>query len=122
MARKRTPRRESRVRTIEDLPVWLAAKLYAGREGWRLGIARCCVHNPSPGRAIVHMCSWKPEIVACPRCTHLLAIAKSDPRTHQCDCCGRDGVDTTGGKMTIAGITYWFAVCESCQRGEMTRA
>lgn len=120
MAKRRPLRRESRVQTIEDLPVWLAAKLYAQQEGWRLGIARTCLHDPKPGRAAVHMCSWCPEFVVCPLCTHLLHVAAKDPRAIRCDCCDRVA-DTIGGKMTIAGVTYWFTVCDACQRGQMTR-
>lgn len=121
MAKRRSLRREPRVQTIEDLPVWLAAKLYAQREGWRLGIARTCLHNPKPGRAAVHMCSWRPELVTCPLCTHLLHVTVKDPRGSQCDCCDR-AVDTIGGKMVVAEITYWFTVCEACQQWKMTRA
>lgn len=122
MAKKKTLRREPRVQTAADLPVWLAAKLTTQRQAWASGLTRNCVHDPQPGRALAHMCSWKPEIVACPRCTHLFNIAAHDPDAHRCDCCDRDVADTIGGKMTISGVTYWFAVCEACQRGKMTRA
>lgn len=120
MAKRRSLRREPRVQTIADLPVWLAAKLTAQREGWRLGIARTCTHNPKPGQTAVHMCAWRPELVACPLCAHLLNITEKDPRGARCDCCDMVA-DTIGGKMTIGGITYWFSVCEPCQRGKMTR-
>lgn len=122
MAKKKRLRREPRVQTFADLPVWLAVKLTAQRQAWVSGVARTCTHDPKPGRSLAHMCSWKPELVVCPQCTHLLSITENDPSSNRCDCCDRDVAETIGGRMTISGVTYWFVVCLSCQRTAMTRA
>jgi hypothetical protein len=111
--------REGRVKTIGDLPDWLQAKIRTQTQAWTDGTVRVCTHDPRPG-APVYMVAWKPELVTCPQCTHLLLVVTDHDQANRCDCCrrvtaGTEEDHTYGAQATLGALTYSFAACSACR-------
>lgn len=128
MARRRTtPRTDPHYQKIGDLPDWLKLKMAVQTAAWKDGTMRTCVHNPQPTGAVpVHMCAWMPDLVTCPHCVHLAALAENNPETHRCDCCGRitDGTPDDrvySAQVNLGALTYAFAVCAKCRVHNMNK-
>lgn len=129
MARRKTvPRNDPHYQTLGDLPDWLKLKMAAQTAAWGDGSVRTCAHIPRPTSTVfVHMCAWMPDLVTCSHCTHLAALAETNPETHRCDCCGRftDGSPDDrvySGQVTFGTLTYAFAVCSTCRVHNMKKS
>ncbi|MDN5751364.1 MAG: hypothetical protein L0H64_23170, partial [Pseudonocardia sp.] len=92
--------------------------------GWAIGTADTCTHQPHPDRPQpVHAAAWRPGLIACSRCPHLLALARHDVRDRTCDgcghqCAGPDHGDGIRPVMIAAGaLSYAVGVCRDCWWG-----
>ena len=88
--------------------------------GWVEGRGRTCMHSPSWRRPEpTFSCAWKPGLVVCVRCTHLLAAVGVADRT--CDRCGREclGVEVDDpvypGAVFIGEMAYEYGTCGDCR-------
>ena len=123
---QRPGRVDARVAKFSDLPQWLQVKIGAQCLAWRAGRLRHCDHDPRPdGRIPAHMCAWKPDLVTCPRCTHLAVVARSSEAARRCDRCERITEGTEDDHVYSAivhlpGLDYGIAVCLPCRMYQIT--
>ena len=120
--RGQPPRPDHRFHQLGDLPDWLKIKIRGQLNTWRAGKARTCMHNPTYGAGnSVFLVAWKPDLVVCLECPHLVALAPHDPEDRRCDSCGRltEGTAddrTYSARINLAGgVLYGFAVCTACR-------
>ncbi|MDO3110468.1 hypothetical protein [Mycobacteroides abscessus] len=108
------------VRT-QDVPMWVRLGALSVITAWVAGTARTCMHapvpdGPVPGWAV----AWKPDLVVCPQCLHLLSTA-SDVEEFRCDCCGRISLEEDGGvavaTLANGSLLYRAGACPDCWTG-----
>jgi hypothetical protein len=85
-----------------DVDDWLRLGLLDAFVKFVAGKARTCkhmpdLHTPEP----LWSAAWKPNLVTCSGCLHLLRIPRLSPVDRTCDCCGR----VTTGPENSDGIT-----------------
>jgi hypothetical protein len=102
------------------LPGWAWLGALDTLVGWIQGTARTCLHTPHPERPEpVFAAAWRPGVVACRRCTHLLRVG-SAIRDATCDGCGHvclgvaagDGI--TPSAFPFGPLTFWAGACKDC--------
>lgn len=105
-----------------DHPSWVRLGLTTTLASWCTGMAATCLHGPHPSRPQpVHAAAWKPNLVACGECIHLLALPRNSDADRRCDGCGTvtAGPDIDGGihqcMATVGALTYYFGACEGCR-------
>jgi hypothetical protein len=87
---------------------------------WIGGDGRTCMHDPDHRRPEpVFSCAWKPRLVVCMQCTHLLeAVGDADK---VCDRCGHvcEGVEAGdpiyGGAVCLGAMVYEYGTCGDCR-------
>lgn len=87
---------------------------------WVDGRARTCMHSPDYRRPQpVFSCAWRPGLVVCMGCLHLLNVAGEADKT--CDRCGHicEGVDADDGIYTgtvwLGALGFQFGTCAGCR-------
>jgi hypothetical protein len=127
MARKKhrlvNKQRDPNVATVSDLPQWLFDKINARRAAWDAGALATCLHNPRPGD-VAYMAAWKPDLVTCPQCTHLVLVGRNTQEEYRCDCCGHVVANTDADHLLAALIklprlTFAIALCGDCRATRM---
>lgn len=103
-------------------PPWVTLGILSALAEWATGGASTCQHQPVvTAPRPVHAAAWKPGLVVCGACTHLLRLRRGDPRDSTCDACGHRcaGPDADDGIWThviVAGaLTYSVGVCGRCR-------
>lgn len=103
-------------------PGWLRLDLCDALVRWVAGQGSTCVHAPAAVRPEpVAAAAWRPGLVVCERCTHLLALPRHSVADRRCDGCGRittgpengDGIWPT--VVVVGVLTYLFGVCVDCK-------
>lgn len=109
-------------RAFGDQPEWVTLGLLHALVGWQAGRGSMCIHNPDHRRpAPVTAGAWRPGLVACARCMHLLACRPGAAADRTCDCCGRvtTGPEHDDGILPVAlaagPFTYLLGVCTGCR-------
>jgi hypothetical protein len=102
---------------VADTPEWVRLGMLDTQLAWLAGLARTCMHDPHSDRPEpVFAAAWKPRLVVCSGCRHLLDAVASEAI---CDGCGRDttgeGISTTT-VMPGNGLCYLVGTCEDCTR------
>lgn len=104
--------------TPTEVPMWVRLGMLSVTTAWVAGDARTCMHDPRadgavPGWAV----AWKPNLVACPQCLHLLE-AGGGVEEYRCDCCGRVSLPEHGGVAVATvgngSLLYRAAACPDC--------
>jgi hypothetical protein len=109
-------------RPYATYPAWVTLGVQQALAEWAAGTAATCQHQPViAAPRPVHAAAWKPGLVVCGACTHLLALARTDPRDSRCDGCGHqctgpDHGDGIWAHVIVAGaLTYSVGVCGPCR-------
>lgn len=101
------------------LPGWLRLSVTSTLVGFAAGTGSTCMHGPHLGRAEpLHAAIWKPGLVTCMSCSHLLALGRG-PAAHTCDGCGRvcpptheDGVRLVA--LAVGPVLFVTGCCSDC--------
>ncbi|GAA3785550.1 hypothetical protein [Micromonospora maritima] len=108
--------------TAGGTPGWLRLGLLDALTAWVDGRASTCRHNPHPARPTpVVAAAWRPALVACPACAHLVALPRGSERDRTCDACGRvcagpehgDGI--WPGMLQLGPLVYQYGTCTGCR-------
>ncbi|WP_018601021.1 hypothetical protein [Mycobacterium sp. 155] len=131
-----TPERRQRVAAIEattaalpgangavtstDVPMWVRLGMLSVTTAWVAGEARTCMHDPRPDGSVPGWAvAWKPDLVACPQCLHLLEAGGIEE--YRCDCCGRISLPEDGGVRVASvgngSLLYRAGACPDCWTG-----
>ena len=106
----------------DDVDGWLRLGLLDTLLGWLGGYGRTCMHSPShlrPEPEPVFSCAWRPGLVVCAHCLHLLDIVGAADLS--CDCCGRvcEGLDADDpiytGTVWLGELAFEFGTCTDCR-------
>jgi tetratricopeptide (TPR) repeat protein len=103
-------------------PEWLRIKILETLMAWGTGVGATCMHAPSQTRPEpVFAAAWKPGLVVCPKCTHLLSVpgGKGSREDNTCDGCGHVAKGTGDdvirwAAVPVGPLTYALGVCSSC--------
>ncbi len=113
----------------EEVPGWLRLPLFELWCSWVLGRASTCMHAPRVDRPQpVFSAAWRPGLIACVRCAHLLQLRPRSIADRTCDSCGRvttgpengDGIHPSA--VLFGMVTYYFGACGDCRPWEPTHA
>jgi hypothetical protein len=103
-----------------DVDEWLRLSLLDVFIQWTDGRGKVCMHQPDYRRPQpVFSAAWRPGLVVCAACLHLLGVTGAADRT--CDRCGRvvEGVDAGdpiyGGTVWLGALAYEFGCCGDCR-------
>lgn len=109
--------------SMSQTPEWLRRKLLHTLAAWDIAQASTCLHDPSPKRPEpVFAVAWKPRLVVCAHCQHLLQPTTREMDTC-CDRCGHicAGVDAADPIYPIAVVynqlSFRAGVCTGCKAG-----
>jgi hypothetical protein len=123
-AHKGSERVELMART--DVDEWLRLGLLDTLIGWIDGRGRTCMHAPDYRRPEpVFGCAWRPGLVVCGQCLHLLDVVGEADRT--CDVCGYicGGADAGDpiyvGTVWVGALAYEFGTCGDCPPSALPR-
>jgi hypothetical protein len=97
-------------RKLGKLPAWTLLGLIKAVADWDYDNSRACDHCPRDLTGPAHFAAWKPGLVVCAECTHLLGDAQ------RCDHCGKpddSGLETCN--IIVGSINYHVATCDDCQ-------
>lgn len=107
---------------VAQVPGWLRLGLLDTLVAWVTGSASTCLHAPDPLHPQpVHSAAWRPGLVVCGHCSHLLALPRRSDADRRCDSCGyiTTGVENDdgifGALITIGPLSYAFGVCRTCR-------
>ncbi|MFR9803146.1 hypothetical protein ACL02T_12685 [Pseudonocardia sp. RS010] len=104
-----------------DAPGWARLAILDTFVRWTLGRATTCLHAPDARRPRpVLAAAWKPGLIACPSCVHLVTLPHGSRADRTCDACGHvttgpehgDGIRP--GAVTYGPMTWLHGVCERC--------
>lgn len=101
------------------IPDWIRLGAVSALAQWVAGESETCTHVPSPNGApfAVIAAAWKPGLVVCAQCQHLIA-GLSEEEEMRCDCCGRITTMEEGGihalSISTGSIMYRAGACASC--------
>lgn len=100
-------------------PEWIRLTILETLVKWIAGKADTCPHSPTPVRPQpVIAAAWRPGLVACARCPHLLRLRPGSAKDRTCDGCGT--VVFEAGELWAATIVYGplsfsFGACGACR-------
>ncbi|MDH6460888.1 hypothetical protein M2302_001054 [Micromonospora sp. A200] len=105
-----------------DLPGWLRLGLLDTLSAFAAGRATTCRHNPDATRPRpVLAAAWRPGMVVCPGCAHLLSLKHDPVADAVCDSCGRQcaGVEHDDGiypgMVQLGPLIYQYGTCGDCR-------
>lgn len=104
-----------------DVPGWVRLGALDAVVGWLLGRSSTCMHAPDAYRPMpVGAAAWKPGLVVCGECAHLLQLPRGSDADRRCDGCGRvtEGVEVGDWilpvGMQVGVMLYSVGVCSGC--------
>jgi hypothetical protein len=103
-----------------DYPDWIRLGVTQTVAEWVTGKARTCLHAPSMRRPQpVFMAAWKPNLVVCRPCCHLLQYRHGSVKDRTCDCCGHvvsgEPPDLiTANSVRLGSVTWFYGLCTGC--------
>ncbi|KAB2341879.1 hypothetical protein [Actinomadura rudentiformis] len=110
-----------------DHPGWVRLSVLDSLVRWFAGTADTCLHNPHPSRPQpVASVAWKPDLVVCGTCTHLLGVPADSTADRTCDACGHIVAGLEAGEpiypfTVVCGVLMHGAgVCASCRYWQTT--
>lgn len=104
----------------DDHPAWVRLGALHALVSWTESAANTCMHAPTPTRPQpIAAAAWKPDLVVCARCTHLLALPRNSAADRTCDGCGHltgtqqdDGIHP--GLIQLGPLMWSFGACTTC--------
>lgn len=114
-------RHGGQIRLVEHSKIsdWIRLGAVSALAQWVAGESKSCMHIPSPRNTPfpVIAAAWKPGLVVCPQCQHLIAGLSAEEEM-RCDCCGRITTMEEGGiyplSISTGAIMYRAGSCASC--------
>lgn len=109
-------------RTADQTPAWIRLGVIDAWIGYCAGTGTTCMHAPTVERPTpVFAAAWKPGLIVCGPCIHLMTPRPGSLADRTCDGCGHEclGVDAddpiypSGAQM--GSLIYQFGVCTSCR-------
>lgn len=104
-----------------EVPPWVRLCVLETWSRWALGTADTCMHAPRIERAEpVSAAAWRPGVVACGQCSHLLTLPRGSAADRRCDGCGRVTAGPEHGDgirpcvLKVATMLYLLGACERC--------
>ncbi len=114
--------KNSRYMAARDIPEWIRLGAFDALARWFDGTADTCMHCPVPEQPQpINAVAWKPGLVVCLQCTHLLKCRPGSLEERTCDACGHEctGPEHDDGiwpGLTQAGVLlYEYGVCGDCK-------
>lgn len=108
--------------TAGDLPGWLRLGLLDTLATFAAGRATTCRHNPDAARPRpVLAAAWRPGMVVCPACAHLLSLKHNPAADAVCDSCGHQcagvehGDGIYPGMVQLGPMIYQYGTCGGCR-------
>jgi hypothetical protein len=103
------------------LPGWLRLALLDALATFMDGAADTCCHAPVPSSPQpVMAAAWRPGLVVCMTCTHLLPQRRGSAADRTCDGCGRVCAGTPDdpihpGLLALSILIFEYGVCNDCK-------
>jgi hypothetical protein len=104
-----------------DVPDWIRLGMLDTFVTFAAGQAKTCRHSPTLNTPQpLWSAAWKPNLVVCSQCVHLLRIPRLSPVDKTCDCCGRvtTGPENSDGIIplivAIGSFGYRAGACGDC--------
>ncbi|GAA4559482.1 hypothetical protein [Pseudonocardia xishanensis] len=107
--------------SVSAAPRWVLRLVLRSTATWLLGAGSTCPHDPSPERPQpVVTAAWRPDLITCARCTHLLALVPGSAADRTCDSCSRvtSGLRDDGvfpGAFALGPVQLMLGVCRDCR-------
>jgi hypothetical protein len=113
----------ARIPNDAPLPAWLRISIQETLLTWSTDRGRTCRHGPSLMRPVpVFSAAWKPWLVVCSECTHMLTVpgGRGSQEDNTCDACRRVATRAGGdiiqpAMVTVGPLTYMFGACKTCR-------
>ncbi|MER7280488.1 hypothetical protein ABT369_39225 [Dactylosporangium sp. NPDC000244] len=106
----------------DAVPGWLRLGVIEAWIGHCSGTADTCRHSPAIGSPQpVLAAAWRPGVIVCGRCTHLLPPVRNSVQDRTCDGCGHEcaGVDADDpiypSVVQLGSLIFQFGMCDSCR-------
>jgi hypothetical protein len=104
-----------------DLPGWLRLSVLDAFTNWLSGRADTCRHNPTPQfPRPVFAAAWRPGLIICSACTHLVSLPRGTDADATCDGCGYrcGGVDAADpiypSMVQLGPLVFMYGTCTGC--------
>jgi hypothetical protein len=103
------------------VPQWIWLNLLLAYATWAAGTGSTCMHSPHVSRPQpVFAAAWKPGLVVCAACVHVLALPRGSAGDRRCDGCGRvttgpengDGIHP--GRAQYGPLLLAYGTCRNC--------
>ncbi|GGQ23673.1 hypothetical protein [Streptosporangium pseudovulgare] len=111
---------------LDQHPDWVRLGLLDALAAWITEQATTCLHQPHPARPQpVISAAWRPRLVVCSACAHLLRLPKGSAKDRTCDGCGQvvpDHGAIWSAAASHGGFVYQYGVCEPCRYWPTTPA
>jgi hypothetical protein len=107
---------------VAAVPEWVRLGLLDTLVRWLTSRGATCMHSPVPSRPQpLHAAAWRPGLVACGACVHLLALPRGSDADRRCDGCGHlttgvehgDGIWPTA--VAFGPLSYALGCCRDCR-------
>lgn len=105
---------------VDEVPDAVLVSILHELMQWGAGRQRTCIHRPDPARPQpVLAAAWKPGVVVCPACTHLLRLPRGSVKDRTCDLCGHVAAGPpTDPVLPVAAaygpFVYLYGCCRGC--------
>lgn len=106
-------------------PAWVRLGALDALMKWATGRNDTCMHAPHPMRPEpIVSAAWKPGLVVCDGCRHLLAVLQNSAADRTCDGCGKVVAGPDSGDpmypftVTCGHLSYLVGVCRDCRYWE----
>lgn len=103
----------------EKYPAWLRWGVLDTATRWAVGKGSTCPHAPSITRPQpVASAAWKPGLVVCTACTHLLGLPRGSAKDRTCDGCGHvvgDDAIIWAFTVTHGWLMFQAGACDDCR-------
>jgi hypothetical protein len=104
-----------------DVPGWIRLSLLSAYATWAAGKGSTCTHSPHVSRPQpVFAAAWRPGLVVCARCLHLLELPRGSDADRRCDGCGHvttglehgDGIHPS--RAQYGPLLLAYGACRAC--------
>jgi hypothetical protein len=104
-----------------DFPGWLRLLILDAFAQWLTGKADTCRHNPHPSRPQpIVAAAWRPGLVACRLCTHLVHLPRGSDADATCDLCGHQCAGVPDDPIypsvvQLGPLMFMYGTCSACR-------
>ncbi|MEU4225830.1 hypothetical protein AB0F17_16170 [Nonomuraea sp. NPDC026600] len=103
----------------QQYPDWVRLGVLNTAARWAAGQCATCTHSPAIRRpAPVVSAAWKPDLIVCTSCAHLLELPRLSAADKTCDGCGYVVPDTeTIWSFTVSHgwLMFQAGACDACR-------